>query len=542
MPRTLLLALLLLVPALAGCLGAVDQAPAAADAPRLDGGHVVAYEKIHTPAEITAILQNQSELPGVNLTVIGESGEGRPLHKVVVGDGPIELWTVGRQHGDEPTGGEAILQAISLLGEPDAELPDDAPPVLRTFLEHRELLKERATFVFVPVGNPDGAAAFQRGNARGVDLNRDHWAFTQPESQAMRDAFWEHWPDECIDLHNEGTSQSYDYDAFMPRTLPESEMQRQLIRSAWQTVYEVDAAGGFGGGPNENYVLVDDPVRVENPTTFHPGTHDMFCSLRGAPGWTPEGAIPADDGPPVDDPHAYGWSTRLHLITIASEALGAAGLYDGYLPTVVDKQPGGLTGPEARHRVDVPEDGDARIQVVWRQPAPRDKNPVPVRVEVVGPEGTSHEARKPMPESFTATVDLDDARKGTYLVRIQGPVGLDYEVRTYVQPTEPQHVLVQRTDEGLRIEDHSPLKPHVTLTDVVDADVDVSAYDPPPDRVFAWNGTIAPRKGLVWELDLGPSQVVEIDTPGRGNPGPYRWTATFADRVFTDVEAARSTE
>lgn len=561
-PRTpvspALVVLLLLAAALAGCLAGLP-GEGAGGAGVGDGlgdgtgtvGDVIDFTKVHTPEEITDIVEAWPEEldaahldSGVSVDVIGTSVEGRPLHQVVLGDGPHVLWVVGRQHGNEPTGGEAILQVVPLLADEDAALPDDAPPVLKAVLEHRELLLDRVTLVIVPVGNPDGSAAYQRANARGQDLNRDHWLFTQPESRAMRDAFWEHWPDSCIDLHNEGLG-SYDWDAFMPDGLPESEMQDALERQSWLTTYEVDAAGGYGGGPNENYVLLDDPFRVENPTTYHPGTHDMFCSLRGAPGWTPEGAITGGDNGVTDRIH--DWSTRLHAVTVATALLDAAGLYDGYLPPHVDKDHAVMDGAGADHLVDVPLEGDARIQVVWREDLPLDKNPAPVAVTVTGPGGEVHVARKPLPEAFTANVALDDAEPGTYHVAIRGPAGLEYEVRTYLTPNEPQHVLVQRLHDGaLRVEAHAPLSPHVTLTEVVDADVDPARFDPAPDEVHAWNGSVEQRPdrlGLVWHLDLVPGQVVLIETPDEGNPGPFRWTAVAGDgRVFTGVEAARSTE
>jgi murein peptide amidase A len=84
-------------------------------------------------------------------TVIGHSLRDRPIVASTVGnpDAPLQVLVVGCVHGDEPAG---IRVARRLI----------ASPALR-----------RAALWVVPVLNPDGLAAGTRGNARGVDLNRN---------------------------------------------------------------------------------------------------------------------------------------------------------------------------------------------------------------------------------------------------------------------------------------------------------------------------------------------------------------------------------
>jgi murein peptide amidase A len=84
-------------------------------------------------------------------TTVGHSLQGRPIAATLSGepDAPLRVLVVGCVHGDEPAG---IGVARRLV----------ASPPLR-----------RAALWVVPTLNPDGLAAGTRGNARGVDLNRN---------------------------------------------------------------------------------------------------------------------------------------------------------------------------------------------------------------------------------------------------------------------------------------------------------------------------------------------------------------------------------
>jgi protein MpaA len=83
--------------------------------------------------------------------VIGRSVEGRPifLFRDSAPDPALKVLVVGDIHGDEPAGMRITRRLIAV------------PPPTQTDL-----------FV-VPTVNPDGLAAGTRGNAHGVDLNRN---------------------------------------------------------------------------------------------------------------------------------------------------------------------------------------------------------------------------------------------------------------------------------------------------------------------------------------------------------------------------------
>jgi murein peptide amidase A len=129
-----------------------------------------------------------------NRQVIGHSVQGRPI--VLFRSGPpspvLKVLVFGAIHGNEPAGMRIVRRLIA------------AGPLSRT-----ELL-------VVPTINPDGLAAHTRGNAHGVDLNRNfpyRWhplsggeysgtgPLSEPESRAARRLILRTRPDVTIWFH-----------------------------------------------------------------------------------------------------------------------------------------------------------------------------------------------------------------------------------------------------------------------------------------------------------------------------------------------------
>jgi murein peptide amidase A len=119
----------------------------------------------------------------VNLSwqAIGYSVKGRPLRAASIGKGPRRVLWVGGIHGDEREGRIATQ-----------ELP-------AAFLA-TEGAAARVTLTILEDVNPDGTALGTRGNANGVDLNRNYPAknfkaarrfgmepLSQPEARALHD-------------------------------------------------------------------------------------------------------------------------------------------------------------------------------------------------------------------------------------------------------------------------------------------------------------------------------------------------------------------
>jgi protein MpaA len=100
-------------------------------------------------------------LHAVAAIVIGQSVLGHPLRAYEVGDpkSPDTVLVVGCIHGNETAG----IPVVSRLRR----------------------LRPSIDLWVIPTLNPDGCARGTRGNARGVDLNRDFYARTQPETRAV---------------------------------------------------------------------------------------------------------------------------------------------------------------------------------------------------------------------------------------------------------------------------------------------------------------------------------------------------------------------
>ena len=98
--------------------------------------------------------------PGVTADVLGHSLDGRPIDRLVVGDGPKTVWLYARQHPGESMAEWWMEGALERLTDP-------ADPVARK-------LRQLATVHIVPNMNPDGSfRGHLRTNAAGVNLNRE---------------------------------------------------------------------------------------------------------------------------------------------------------------------------------------------------------------------------------------------------------------------------------------------------------------------------------------------------------------------------------
>lgn len=122
------------------------------------------------------------------LTVIGRSVNNQPIYKYVFGTGKTKILMWSQMHGNESTTTKALFDLFNFL-QSDVALAVQ--------------FRNECTICFLPMLNPDGAAAYTRENANNVDLNRDAQQLSQPESKVLRSVYNDFSPDYCFNLHDQ---------------------------------------------------------------------------------------------------------------------------------------------------------------------------------------------------------------------------------------------------------------------------------------------------------------------------------------------------
>lgn len=139
-----------------------------------------------TNSHIEPILK---ELPtSFSCTVIGHSVLQKPIYGVKIGKGSKKVYMWSQMHGNESTTTKAMFDLFRFL---QSDHPQ-AKQIIEAF-----------TLLCIPIANPDGAEAYTRVNANGVDLNRDSMDLSQPESTLLRKIFDSFQPDFCFNLHDQ---------------------------------------------------------------------------------------------------------------------------------------------------------------------------------------------------------------------------------------------------------------------------------------------------------------------------------------------------
>jgi protein MpaA len=153
-----------------------------------------------------AVAADNSPAGAAEKFVAGNSVEGRPIHCEVFGSGPDVLMVIATIHGNEAAGTPLVAAFGEWLTAHPAELAG------------RQV-------VIVPVANPDGMAASERFNSRGVDLNRNfpagNWQaaevklhgespLSEPESRTLMQLVCRYFPNRIISIHQPLSCVDYD--------------------------------------------------------------------------------------------------------------------------------------------------------------------------------------------------------------------------------------------------------------------------------------------------------------------------------------------
>lgn len=134
---------------------------------------------------------------------LGHSLEKRPVYSWTWGHGPQKLLMWSQMHGNESTTTRGLLDLMCLLDQDT---------------EWTRQIKSLCTICVVPVLNPDGAHAYTRSNAAGIDLNRDAQQLSQPESKLLRSLYEDWSPSFCFNLHDQRTIYNVGHDQ-VPATM-----------------------------------------------------------------------------------------------------------------------------------------------------------------------------------------------------------------------------------------------------------------------------------------------------------------------------------
>lgn len=194
--------------AFGGILGTALPAGAVGEGPNYNGHESIQTQILHTYGEMVDYLKEQdAKQEAMELEVIGQTVKGRDIYlaKYISNpDNPTILFLT-QQHGNEQLTTEGALEFIKHLGT-----------------EKTKGVLDKVNILVLPMLNADGAMGdvefsldnyvadgdrhLTRYNAVGVDLNRDHDAKAQPETQALHNnVLRKYHIDYAIDLHHQGT-------------------------------------------------------------------------------------------------------------------------------------------------------------------------------------------------------------------------------------------------------------------------------------------------------------------------------------------------
>ncbi|MHC5082630.1 MAG: M14 family zinc carboxypeptidase [Planctomycetota bacterium] len=141
------------------------------------------------------VIQSPQQFLHTGHEILGHSVQQRPIEMYTLGSGDEKVLIVATIHGNEEAGTPLVHR-------------------LRTVLNQRKSLLDGRTVQIIPVANPDGYVNRTRGNAHGIDLNRNfpagnrinnatngHKGITEPESQILHDLVLQHKPDRIVSIH-----------------------------------------------------------------------------------------------------------------------------------------------------------------------------------------------------------------------------------------------------------------------------------------------------------------------------------------------------
>jgi hypothetical protein len=138
------------------------------------------------------LVHEWSKDPQFKITEVGKSFEGRAIHEIRFGEGPIKIAAWTQMHGNEATATMSITDIMRFLSEKSDE-----------FIEIRKILHQKVSIHILPKLNPDGAHNWKRETALGIDMNRDAQTMVTPEAKLLSNWADQIKPHFSFNLHDQ---------------------------------------------------------------------------------------------------------------------------------------------------------------------------------------------------------------------------------------------------------------------------------------------------------------------------------------------------
>lgn len=140
-----------------------------------------------SPEKLFIYLQ---ESLGDYITELGKSTLGKPIYKLSLGNGPIQVAAWSQMHGNESTATLALLDLLEFL---------------KLNTEIKDRLFNSITLDFIVMLNPDGSEVWTRRNALDIDINRDFLKESSVEMKILKTMLSQKNYDYALNLHDQRT-------------------------------------------------------------------------------------------------------------------------------------------------------------------------------------------------------------------------------------------------------------------------------------------------------------------------------------------------
>jgi hypothetical protein len=254
-------------------------------------------------SDIAPILTRHQQNPLFRFNQIGQSVLATPIWQIEVGTGPVKLLAWSQMHGNESTATAALMDLLNFISAPQQQ-------------PWREQWLSKVTLRFIPMVNPDGAAAGSRFNSMGVDINRDAKALQTPEGRVLMQAAKDFSPHFGLNLH--------DQNRFYAVGDSDKQTTISLLAPAFNPVKDIDASR------KKAMQLIGDMAQLMaqqlpgylgkyDDTYSWRSFGDTFAGMGISTVLIESGGYPADDNRQV----ARRLNTQLLIMSIESIASGA---------------------------------------------------------------------------------------------------------------------------------------------------------------------------------------------------------------------------